>query len=481
MILSSGQEGEWQAWFDWDGEWILWIEGIEMKPYRNERGQAIVLIALALVAVFGFAALAIDGGRVFSEKRRAQNAADSAAYAAASAAVDGGDWQQAGLDQASLNAYTDPDAGANPGQELDVMGYHPPQDGPYAGNNQYYQVKIRDRVEQVFSQIVYPHGLEISAEAVAYAKLAGPPSGDDAIVALTPDGCQGIKFHGTSTTRVRNGNINSKSNRNPANPHTPASCDSMSLEGGGGQDPNVLVEGGDVVAAGSINFPPGTLTITGGNQYPNTPTDPIPPISPPNCAGMAQYTGDSSITTGSHELYPGIYPNGIKISGEHTQVHFNRGMYCLYGDENDGLIVTGGIITSDFFPGGGENGVMFYVRDGSVSLTGSGDYTLVRPNAVQDADGREFGGMLFFMPYENTGEIHMSGGAGTFYAGTIYAPGPRSPATQYKCNIEGNTAVFSVNSSIICYSITIGGTVPVTIDYDQSQNFQESPVIELAQ
>jgi len=80
-----------------------------MNEKKSEQGQAIVLVALALVVVFGFAALAVDGGRSYSEKRRAQNAADAAAYAAAMAAAEGQNWRQAALDQLVLNDFNDPD------------------------------------------------------------------------------------------------------------------------------------------------------------------------------------------------------------------------------------------------------------------------------------------------------------------------------------------------------------------------------------
>src|SRR5215510_14054714 len=52
-----------------------------MKPKFQEKGQALIVIALAGVVLFAFAALAIDGSRLFSEKRNAQNAADTAALA----------------------------------------------------------------------------------------------------------------------------------------------------------------------------------------------------------------------------------------------------------------------------------------------------------------------------------------------------------------------------------------------------------------
>ena len=49
----------------------------------NERGQAIVLIALALVALIAVTGLALDGGRLYQSRRQAQNAADAAALAGA--------------------------------------------------------------------------------------------------------------------------------------------------------------------------------------------------------------------------------------------------------------------------------------------------------------------------------------------------------------------------------------------------------------
>jgi uncharacterized membrane protein len=90
-----------------------------------------VLVALALVVVFGFAALAVDGGRSYSEKRRAQNAADAAAYAAAMAAAEGQNWRQAALDQLVLNDFNDPDA-SRTGKRVGCDCLSPPVDGPYS-------------------------------------------------------------------------------------------------------------------------------------------------------------------------------------------------------------------------------------------------------------------------------------------------------------------------------------------------------------
>src|SRR6266508_4711635 len=48
-----------------------------------ERGQALVLVALAAIGLFAVTGLAIDGGAKFSDRRHAQNAADAAALAGA--------------------------------------------------------------------------------------------------------------------------------------------------------------------------------------------------------------------------------------------------------------------------------------------------------------------------------------------------------------------------------------------------------------
>ncbi|MEY2472274.1 MAG: hypothetical protein QOK28_1603 [Actinomycetota bacterium] len=52
---------------------------------RNERGAALMLIALSLVAVVGTSGVIVDGGSAFAQRRQMQNAADSAALAGARA------------------------------------------------------------------------------------------------------------------------------------------------------------------------------------------------------------------------------------------------------------------------------------------------------------------------------------------------------------------------------------------------------------
>ena len=49
----------------------------QIKSNNSEGGQVLAFLAICFVVLLGFAALAIDGGMVFADRRQAQNAADA--------------------------------------------------------------------------------------------------------------------------------------------------------------------------------------------------------------------------------------------------------------------------------------------------------------------------------------------------------------------------------------------------------------------
>jgi Flp pilus assembly protein TadG len=71
-----------------------------------ERGQLLVVFALALVALIAMVGLIIDGGDTFLQKRDQQNVADAAAMAAGYAYVNGSDMTTAARTVAASNGYT---------------------------------------------------------------------------------------------------------------------------------------------------------------------------------------------------------------------------------------------------------------------------------------------------------------------------------------------------------------------------------------
>ena len=92
-----------------------------MKKLRwEERGQAMVLIALTMVGLIGFLALAVDGGAAFAARRQMQNASDSAAIAGAKQIQENENDVDVILRE--VNAYAEenrvPDTNGVPGDEV---------------------------------------------------------------------------------------------------------------------------------------------------------------------------------------------------------------------------------------------------------------------------------------------------------------------------------------------------------------------------
>jgi uncharacterized membrane protein len=53
----------------------------KIQPKEQEKGQIIILLAVSMVVVMVVAALAVDGGMIYTERRFAQNAADASGFA----------------------------------------------------------------------------------------------------------------------------------------------------------------------------------------------------------------------------------------------------------------------------------------------------------------------------------------------------------------------------------------------------------------
>src|SRR5919106_3038217 len=163
-----------------------------MHHHSSEKGQALILITLAAVGIFAFAALAIDGSMIFSDRRHAQNAADTAATAAALAKIRSQNFITAATIRATSNGYD------NNGTTNVVDVYNPPLDGFYAGDSEYIQVKITSHVKTNFARVIGRYEVINHAEAVARAVPGYRTSafGGNALVALNTDACPAFDYGG---------------------------------------------------------------------------------------------------------------------------------------------------------------------------------------------------------------------------------------------------------------------------------------------
>src|SRR6266516_4800301 len=188
-----------------------------MKPKLQEKGQALIIIALAAVGLFGFAALAIDGSRVFSDRRHAQNAADTAALAAALSKIRADPpatadavAEAAGLARAASNGYD------NTNSIVEVHNcaepnLNPPCQGIPAGADptEYIQVVIRLKTLTTFARVIGRTEIASIVSAIARAVPGGPApvGGGFALSAMSPHDPNAVYGHGNFNLDIRNSGV----------------------------------------------------------------------------------------------------------------------------------------------------------------------------------------------------------------------------------------------------------------------------------
>jgi len=306
---------------------------------RNaQRGQAIVLVALLLLVLFGFVGLAIDAGRGYLDRRGVQAAVDAAALAAAYDYMANSDYGQAEL--AATNEYAT-------NQRL----YGAPTCTGYGtlnvtcafgdSTNQVLTVTVVNRsvagvtftatgTHQIAVTMMQVVGagptIGVGATATAVARRAGTFGA--AIQTLSPGTCNGgtasLLFNGTSTTLVT-GDI--WSNGSIADVGTP----------GGSVTGNVT----DVCP----NMPPMPLalpnwTVSGaeGNGFNNPdPGYPMPTIN------VTPQSWNSA--NGATEL-PGTYSADPKLAGGAGCYFLSGGVY----DFSAGFTQNGGFVSNELRP-----------------------------------------------------------------------------------------------------------------------------------
>lgn len=431
----------------------------------TQHGQAIVMIALAAIGLFAFAALAIDGSAIYSDRRHAQNAADTAALEAALTKVRGGAWEADGLSRAADNGYN------NNGTTNDVVLYNPPIDGTYQGNNQYIQVKIRSDVKLFFARVIGREKATNRVQAVARASIPEVTTWYDghALVSVMK-GCRSagdpydpFVVGGNGTTIVNNSGIFVNSTCDPA------------FEDDGTS--NLVTTTKGVCVVGGVEDDVNGVTPA-PNDYCSSQINPAKyQLLNPVCDEPGSITGSA----GNYEAWPGYFnrtgnqtfpdasPSGTLI--------LNKGIYCL----ENGLSLNGNWnITTDVNGNGvhdsGSEGVLFFVPDGDVTFNGGSTMTVHAISSLSDNFPQRFLNYLIYIPPSNEADVTITGNNGSTFTGTILAP-----ASHITLNGSGNS--FSLDTQIIGYNTTITGSGYIDITYNQGNNGMTltQPGVELSQ
>ncbi|PKN93474.1 MAG: hypothetical protein CVU44_08975 [Chloroflexi bacterium HGW-Chloroflexi-6] len=477
---------------------------------KSERGQALILIALAMIAMLGLTALAIDGGMAFAERRSAQNAADNAALSAAYSLAAGGTKAQAEAAAATIangNGYTD------------VTINIPPLSGPYQGNGEYVEVIINSTTDTVFASLIGVEEVASTTGAVARGRpqQAGTLAHGNAIIALKETGKSTMLYNGGANVTVTGGSgMFVNSNDADAlffNSNITVSSPGMTVVGG--YKTNASFPWLSAIKTGQtsqkIPLPPVSLT----GKIPAIP-------AAPTCSTNGTYSTSGNVTT----FTPGKHNSIIVDSGKTAK--FKPGVYCLNGNFNiNGSGIVSGepgaikfVLSQSLNLGGGPHtfdNVEFYSTNASLVLQNKGDtltanrirfyatgsgQVIVNANATFKADdaffyfgtsdfkwngnstiklkappvGDPFAGLLIYMPYTNTTSVEINGGSTVDITGTIMIP-------HADLTINGGANMNAVNSQIIAYTTKFNGGGQTNVEFNADENYSpaEPPIVELAQ
>lgn len=444
-----------------------------MQRKLSERGQVMVIFALAFIGVVGFVALAIDGGNIYADRRQAQAASDTAAMSAALAIMSGygpGQVRQVALLKAEDNGY-----GHSPPKTTVVVNWPPASPHPYAGNPNYVQVLITNQVDTFFAHLFYPGPLKQTVQSVAHVSLNEDLAPGYAVYGENPSACPAIQFDGAQDTYVSGGgSILSNSL---------AEC-SCGPNGGAGVN-----EG-----SGSVTIAdPSTAGIYAAGEwceYPSSydsspePTsgagqESIDPPPIPDCSGLPDHRSEGDrVIKGTATLAPGRY-DSLWFTSSSAEITMGPGIYCLEG-EIDGISEA---LAFHADAGTAVNGsdVMIFLGDGAGGLRTAGtanitleagDPTGASVPELIDASGEDWRGMLLYSHPDNGNEIHISGSSGSTYTGSIYAPG-------IHCTVQGSGGAIGLNTQLICDTLRITGNGDLNINYDMEKNYQREEQIEL--
>lgn len=400
---------------------------------ESDKGQALILITLAAIGLFGFAALAIDGSRVFSDKRHAQNAADTAAVAGALANVRGNDITTAAQTRATSNGYDD--NGVSNDVTITVTDV-PSGECPANTTGKDITVNIVSQVDTTFARVIGRAQVTnaVTATSRSCGSYYGPPFDGNAIVSLAPTGT-GYDAHGTPDWFITGGGIFVNSNNSSS-----AICGGSA----GVHAPSVTAVGGTNFSCHAVNI--GSTTQNTGAQVNYLTYSSLFPRQP-SCNGTA------TLSSGKWRPQSGADGSRVAFSGD---MDFAPGLYCV---TNSPGTFHGEISGSE---------VTFYVMSANFSMkfNGHGNLTASAPTSG------EYKGVLMYLAPQvsgttllNTQALDMRGNGTGNIVGSIIAPS--ADVTMF-----GNSGTGAFNSQVIAYQVDSGGNADITVSYQANKNYQ---------
>ncbi len=486
-----------------------------MKEFNSQKGQALILIVFGIVALIGFTALAVDGGRVFADRRGAQNAADTSVMAAALEYIN----------QSAKNPGTARDLAKNAAETLitqneqhakasytvtvvfcdEVAGSDPCTLPSGANPADYIRVRIVSVVPMTFAKVLGRETVTNVVEAIsrvegtlssgAFSAGAGMYSVkggnyDDCFKVL---GSASIAFHNTGIF-VNCAGSNALSFGGSANIYMDANAqvvgcsDDLNFKiGGTGKiecnAPAQTVDK-DTFAGVPTTLPtptcstPGSHDTTNNVMYPGAFTSKSLKKDTVLMPGTYCFSGSLTLLAGANIRGSGgavklVLSNDLALKGSANQFSDLE----IYAQNADVSITAQGALTADrmrFFGNGNSSfsvqaqgaltsgNIYIYSETGQIDIQAGADVDITAP-----PQGDTFGGLLMYMPWDNPNDFILNGGSGNTWRGTILMP---------KADVTYNgNAGFQLYGQVIAYTFKLNGNTGGDIYYDSDYVYSPPP------
>lgn len=461
------------------------------NPKQQEKGQVIVIIAIAIVILLGFAGLAIDAGMVYSDRRFAQNAADASALAGASVAaltfenqhIYLANWDcntsnmlstlqdavQAAISRAADNTFViDTDLS-------DWNGVNVLCSNGSSAEEKYADITVRITTitPTSFVGLIFPDDLVSEVEAVARVEPRQPALAGFAIASMwncSDDGDENLAVSGGGNSggvESFNGGMFINSTENPnggcCGIDPPTSSGAIGIRAEPGYQISSV---GSCNYSGESNLSPSPITTgyNGGHQL----SDPLAGLPMPSCTGNADTNG-ITVDGENYDMGPGNI-SGTAVSRGGTLA---PGIYCITGD----VALSGSKILEAY-------DVVLYFINGGMRFTGNSGMTLVAPSkgTCSPTDSRatpactdDYENIAIIANRNNTNTFEVRGNGGDAIVGMIYALNATVQA-RGGGSTPGETEVFG---QIIASKIYGDGNGSFRVTYQESRTYEKPTTIDL--
>lgn len=414
---------------------------------NDEKGTTAITMALVAPIIFGGLAFGSEYGYFEHSKRRLQNAADTAAFAAGTQLRSGLDYN----DQKAAAAKIAEESGFEPTVGTLTLYNPPPTGHTYAGDNSAVYVVLQQTVPRRFSKIYNKNSFTLTTDSTVLVNNGRPAC----ILSLNPNMDDAIMVSGNTDVELMGCDL-------------AANSISASAVSSGGNSAGA--EANCVTTVGQVDDSHGAYTYTEcADAIENAPVtrDPYENVPEPDSACLTWETNTNKFTknNGNATSKPNVDNTDMNCyQGSGGNVNLSQDIELRTGEiyvlKDMKLKLTGGDSIT------GTNVVIFLTGNSSIDVSGWSTIDISAP------DSGAYSGIALFGDRDNEIDMHLGGNTGVSIVGAIYSPyynistGAASDVTYI-----GNTASFTAGE---CTQVIAGGQVLFTGDSEFSVNCTNS-------